>query len=349
MTTFVIYSQTITVTNPNSGTVWYIGGKAVIKWTNNGNTGTHVKINIFRNSIAQSNFKLQIKCSNTGLKKWIIPNSFTPGKYIIRIKGVDNNWNDTGIHGDSALFSIKNRFSKIENPKTVNGVISGLTKVKWIKVLSPNGRERWEIGKKQMIRWKSSNNIGAIKIIVKNNILNYPIVNTIDRKNSYLWQVSKNIRIGQYKLLIKSNDGKILDESDNVFEIIPPLVDLTCTVMSKAVKKKTGWPVSYTTWYLRFKIIVRNKGRKVLHNVLFNWKIYSKDQNKTMYEDGAGFATMTPNTAYETDWMDYAEGKYERYTLYVFVDPDNRQGEFQSLRYDNNQRIDYVLNDLFKN
>jgi hypothetical protein len=68
-----------------------------------------------------------------------------------------------------------------------------------------------------------------------------------------------------------------------------------------------------------------------------------------MYEDGAGFATMTPNTAYETDWMDYAEGKYERYTLYVFVDPDNRQGELQSLRYDNNQRIDYVLNDLFKN
>jgi hypothetical protein len=50
--------------------------------------------------------------------QWKIPANFTTGMYILRIKGADANWNDTGIIGDSAPF----RISKGLDLKTKVGI-----------------------------------------------------------------------------------------------------------------------------------------------------------------------------------------------------------------------------------
>ena len=105
----VVFSQTITVTSPHSGDSWCIGSTHNITWTKTGNAGVNVKINIFKDQIDQAHYipGSQIKCLNSGTKSWQIPNTYATGTYYIRIKGVDSNWNDVGVYGDSDAFTIK--------------------------------------------------------------------------------------------------------------------------------------------------------------------------------------------------------------------------------------------------
>jgi hypothetical protein len=59
--TVMSYATSITVNEPHNGTVWIRGDKITITWSKAGSTGVNVKINIFKDSIKQKNFKLQLK------------------------------------------------------------------------------------------------------------------------------------------------------------------------------------------------------------------------------------------------------------------------------------------------
>ncbi len=91
----------ILVTSPKPGQDFEKGTKLDIKWTSPGCSGPAVKINIFRNSINQANFVLQLTGPNKGSKSWFIPGNFATGKYILRVKT-----DEKGCLGDSGIFDI---------------------------------------------------------------------------------------------------------------------------------------------------------------------------------------------------------------------------------------------------
>jgi type 1 fimbria pilin len=213
--TAISFAASITVKDPHNGTLWIKGKKVAIRWTNNGNTGKNVKINIFKDSITSDNFKLQLKCSNSGLKKWIIPTSFIPGTYYIRIKGADADWNDTGVHGDSVAFKIR----RISLPSSIG-------------IRSPNRETVWYIGKKVVIKWLNIGNTGKnVKInIFKNLIAQTNFVKQLKGHNtgSKEWIIPINLKAGKYIIRIKGadanwNDTGIMGDS-KVFSITTPSI-----------------------------------------------------------------------------------------------------------------------------
>jgi len=97
----IIFSQSVNVTSPAAGVTWNKGATKTITWTSPGCQSGDVKINIFRNSIKQTNFVLQLTGPNKGAKSWLIPGNFATGKYLLRIKT-----GEKGCLGDSGVFNI---------------------------------------------------------------------------------------------------------------------------------------------------------------------------------------------------------------------------------------------------
>jgi len=95
-----VFSGTITVNQPNGQSQWKAGNSYVIHWTAANCTDTNYVINIFKDSITQANFKMQLTCSNVTSKSWKIPYGYQ-GTHYIRVKTSDNQ-----CVGDSAAFEI---------------------------------------------------------------------------------------------------------------------------------------------------------------------------------------------------------------------------------------------------
>jgi len=99
--TGLIFPGTITVNQPNGQTKWKAGNTYMINWTAVGCESSNYKINIFKDSITQANFKMQLTCSGVTTKSWKIPYNYK-GNYIIRVK--------TDLpgdcQGDSAVFEV---------------------------------------------------------------------------------------------------------------------------------------------------------------------------------------------------------------------------------------------------
>jgi hypothetical protein len=106
----------------------------------------------------------------------------------------------------------------------------------YIRVLSPNGGEKWEIGKTHKIRWASSGVYGNVIIQLENWSSDRNRVHVTEiAKNipvtagEYSWSIPENQPVGSYyKIKITKIDqtslgeGGISDESDNYFTIDVP-------------------------------------------------------------------------------------------------------------------------------
>jgi hypothetical protein len=137
---------------------------------------------------------------------------------------------------------------------------------------------------------------------------------------------------GHYRLQIMTLDGAVKDESDRSFEIIRPPVDLRCAFRTQI--KREGGTQKKPYWYVT--IMIHNKGTKTLNNVMFNWVITKN--NVVIKQDGAGFGLMYPNKIYESDLRQLlSSGKWR---IEVFVDPENRQNETESLLHDNKVSVE---------
>lgn len=98
----LLFPQGIGIVSPKPGQTVEPGEPLMIQWNKGNCTASQVKINIFRNSIAQPNFVLQLSVPNTGSKLWTVPGQFAPGNYILRIKT-----DQKGCIGDSGIFIVK--------------------------------------------------------------------------------------------------------------------------------------------------------------------------------------------------------------------------------------------------
>ena len=99
----ILSAQSVNVTSPAQGVTWNKGTTHNITWTSPGCSSPNVKINIFKGSVDQANFVLQLTGPNSGSKSWTVPNNFEDGQYVIRVK---TDPAETGCLGDSAVFSI---------------------------------------------------------------------------------------------------------------------------------------------------------------------------------------------------------------------------------------------------
>jgi hypothetical protein len=200
----ISYSQTIRITNPRSGSIWYKGNTYTITWTATGSMNVKVKIRLYQGDTKI--LGITDSTANNGSYAWTIPTSLVPGNYYIRVKTIDNK-----VFDDSDVFTITNSIDKI----------------KTITVIYPNGGERIAAPGTLNVRWKSTNDVKKVKII---GLFYQPktmkwekqqLAETIADVGLYKIPIGEKIYDSKdYKIRIEdSSDSSIFDESDGNFEI----------------------------------------------------------------------------------------------------------------------------------
>ena len=96
-----------------------------------------------------------------------------------------------------------------------------------IKVIYPNGGEKWEAGKRYNIRWKSAGfkSSDKVKILLKtyppDNAGNFWVTNSAHNTGMFNYTVPSNlgVREKKFQIYVMTLNGNIKDESDRFFEI----------------------------------------------------------------------------------------------------------------------------------
>ena len=202
--TGVIFTQTITVTNPSQGAVWNKGTKYNITWTTTGNVYQSVKIRLFNSSATVKELDIDDSIPTTdGSVEWTIPGTVNPGSYVVIVRTSNNS--TTGI---SKVFTI-----------------AGVPEVEpSITFSKPDSDTIWRKGIIYSITWtkvglqSSGVNIG----IYKNSISQANLVGQLAGPNneSKSWSIPNNYASGTYYLRIKTDDNKITADSE-AFKIKP--------------------------------------------------------------------------------------------------------------------------------
>ncbi len=150
----IVYSQSVNVTSPAAGVTWNKDTAHNITWTSPGCQSGDVKINIFKDSIIQANFVLQLTGPNNGSKNWTVPNNFEDGTYYIRVK---TDPAETGCLGDSGAFTIGTDVSSTTTLQPMQAeayfIKTPDLEIKIIPVTSPEA----EINKKMLMEFKVDN------------------------------------------------------------------------------------------------------------------------------------------------------------------------------------------------
>ena len=206
----LIFPQSLTVTEPDPGETWYKGTTYDIKWTSSGCTDKNIKINIFKNSIAVSNFVEQLTGLDNGSKSWTIPNSYVTGNYVIRIKTSDD-----VCKGDSGVF-------KIADDPTPEATIT---------VTSPAKDDKWEKGTEYKIEWDKDGTMGnSVKITLHryysttgaSSTVTSTIASSTTNDGYKSWTVLASISSGDYVIRVKTTDNQVSGDSEKFSIINPP-------------------------------------------------------------------------------------------------------------------------------
>ncbi len=195
----LMLSQVVHVTSPAAGASYNKGDIVNIIWTSPNCQSGDVKINIFKNSTDPANFVEQLTGPNTGSKQWTIPQSYTDGNYILRVK---TDPAETGCLGDSGVF-------------TIGSIVPQGS----ITVSTPSNIIT---GNDCMINWTSTGTVGsAVHVLLFNQAGNaqvYLIAHNTNNDGSHTWPVSGSFQTGDYRIKVQNLDGSISGIS-GVFKI----------------------------------------------------------------------------------------------------------------------------------
>jgi len=129
------------------------------------------------------------------------------------------------IASDSGIRTIRPPVSKQVRPITRERVRQPVAQS--IRVLSPNGRERVNIGSNYRISWASKGARGnvSIRLMQKRRTIGTIAGSVNVAAGSYIWRVGDTLRNSvregrDYKIRITSADGRISDISDGYFSLI---------------------------------------------------------------------------------------------------------------------------------
>ncbi len=187
----MMYSQVVHVTSPAAGVTWNKDTAHNITWTSPGCQSGDVKINIFKDSIIQANFVLQLTGPNNGSKNWTVPSNFVDGTYYIRVK---TDPAETGCLGDSGAFTI----GTSTQPQ-------GSINVATPAPVAP--------GNNLQINWTSTGTVGSeVRIVLfyqAGNSLGQIIVNNTNNDGNHPWPVPGGIQTGSYRIKVENLAGTI--------------------------------------------------------------------------------------------------------------------------------------------
>lgn len=130
------------------------------------------------------------------------------------------------------------------------------TKAPYIKLLSPNGGEKIRIGALHNIRWQAKGVGGNITIYMtyKNRTLGTIARNIRASAGVYKWKVGQALKTrirtaDEYKIVLKTGDRKVFDQSDKYFSIISaPAKTISTSISPKtSIRKPAKGSASGTT------------------------------------------------------------------------------------------------------
>jgi len=124
-------------------------------------------------------------------------------------------------------------------------ITSGSTSQSNISISSPNGGETWKTGSTQTIKWTSSD-LGSLGVNLdlfnEQGLFYTSIIGNISNVSQYKWTIPDNIPLGNYKVLIGTNDKgpSAQDISDGFFVIQSPNINKTDFDLFKSCFGKTA-------------------------------------------------------------------------------------------------------------
>ncbi len=203
-------APTISVKNPQAGTIWATGTSQPIQWSYTGNPGSGVKIELLKGGVLNRTiaYYASVGSGGNGSYNWSIPSTLPSGNdYRIRVTSKTNgSYNDT-----CANF-------------TVNGPPAPTISVK-----NPQAGTIWATGTSQPIQWSYTGNPGsAVRIeLLKGGVLNRTITYYASvgsgGNGSYNWSIPSTLPSGNdYQIRVTSTtNGSYNDICDNFNIVIP--------------------------------------------------------------------------------------------------------------------------------
>lgn len=193
--------ESITVTSPNGGEVWYANSSRTITWTSQNFTG-NVKIELSTNG-GTSYSTIVASTANTGAYAWTVPNTPSTTCRIRISDAADGNPMDIS----NANFTIA--------PEPIDLVVT-----------SPNGGEVWYASSTQTITWTATVYSGNVKIELSvDGGITYTVVTaSTPNDGSYDWVVPPSYSTQCRIRISDAADGDPADVSNANFEIsaVPP-------------------------------------------------------------------------------------------------------------------------------
>jgi hypothetical protein len=189
---------------PNGGEIWKVGETYEIKWESS--QVDKINIELFAGEKKAQTIAENVSAGDKSYK-WTIPQTISSGK-IYRVKIYDSK--------DSSVSDVSDRPFAIEAPAPPRPEV---------KVITPNGGEKWKIGETQEIKWESSNiekvNIElfvfsrkeatiATEISAKDGVYKWTIPSSIPPRTTYKVKISD------------SSKSSVYDFSDRTFTIEKP-------------------------------------------------------------------------------------------------------------------------------
>jgi len=276
----MVYSQSITVTNPHGGENWIIGQHYTVTWSSTGVTGT-VGVKLFQNGASIGYIEQDV--NNTGSYSWTINSIIGVGpitagsNYQIQIK-------KSGItSGLSGMFTISNPPSQAT-----------------ITVTNPHGGEDWTIGHQYPVTWNSTGVTGTVgvKLFQNGASLGY-VKQNVNNSGSFAWTIDNIIGVGpitagsNYQIQIKKSGvasglSGMFTISNPIRRVYPNISKvITNSNINKANIQIQSLPdfmlyaesLGYIDWehkIVKYHVAVKNKGSKNASNIPVKLEIYKR-------------------------------------------------------------------------
>lgn len=231
--------QGVIVTSPNGGEKWEIGKTYSITWNRN-DTFNSAGLTLLQNNQAVLGMGT---VSNTGSYSWTIPTGYTGSGYSLKIVNMD----------DYSVFDVSDTTFSIV-PAVVTPTIG-------VTVTSPNGGEKWEIGKTYAIKWEGDITDGAVYLYKKG--LGTDIDKSVgaifiaylrnNTPNPVMWTIPTTIQPGEYFVGVSPApaawDSRV-DHSDAPFSIVSAAVTptLSAPTLSSPANNSTVLTLPESPW-----------------------------------------------------------------------------------------------------
>lgn len=197
-------AQTITVTNPSSGSVWYASSTYTITWTWSGGVGANVKIE-YDYWYYSTPVVIVDSTSNDGSYTWTVPSIIdSRTNYLIRITDLS----DSLVYDDSSLFEI------------VGSGSSGS-----IFVTAPSILTTWYTGSTYDITWYIT---GSVGLNVRIEYSEFPCVlcspvtitsSTPTATGRYSWAIPTSLAAGSYTIKVTDTSNANINDDNGYFTI----------------------------------------------------------------------------------------------------------------------------------